>query len=535
MRRSFVVLLIAISFTLSENPVSAQQSDVGIVHFVNSGRAAAQASFLRGLAQLHNFEYADAAVNFRKAQEIDPGFAIAYWGEAMTYNHPLWVDEQDLNAARAALNRLASTPETRAAKAGTERERDYLHAVEILYGDGSKEDRDVRYSLAMGALHEKYPDDVDAAAFYALSLMGTCHNGRDIPTYMRALAILEDLFYANPNHPGVAHYLIHATDDPVHAPLGLHAAREYSRIAPSAAHAQHMTSHIFIAMGMWDDVVKANEIAADVTNRQMEAMKMPPRMCGHYNFWLEYGYLQQGRVKSARAVLDGCRKTAERTDPSRGAAELDPDNSALAPFAMMRNRYLIDTDDWNGDIAKLKFPDKGGAPARIMFDFGTGFAAVSRKDLPAARAALQDLQDARRSLATSVKYSAMFAMFTRFAILDGELQAIITAAEGNLAEAVKSVRALAPTETAMPFEFGPPFVDLPAYELLGDLLLQAGNAAQARDAFQTALQRTPERTACLSGLARAETASGDAEAGRQIETRLHQIWHAADSAPPAHP
>jgi tetratricopeptide (TPR) repeat protein len=532
MHRKFVVLLAALAFALFGNSVSAQQSDVGIVHFANSGTPSAQSNFLRGLAQLHNFEYGDAAANFRKAHEIDPSFAMAYWGEAMTYNHPLWF-EQDLSAARAALHRLASTPEAREAKAGTERERDYLHAVEILFGDGSKEDRDVRYSLAMGALHQKYPDDVDAAAFYALSLMGSCHNGRDIPTYMRALAILEDLFYANPNHPGVAHYVIHATDDPVHAPLGLHAAREYSRIAPSAAHAQHMTSHIFIAMGMWDDVVKANEIATEVTNRQMEAMKMLPRMCGHYNFWLEYGYLQQGRVKSARAVLDGCRKTAERSDPSRDAAELDPDNSALGSFAEMRTRYLIDTDDWNGDIVKLKFPDKGGAPARITFDFGTGFAAVSRKDLPAARAALQDLQDARRSLATPAKSDASFTQ--RLAILDGELQAMIAAAEGNLAEAVKSVRALVPTETAMPFEFGPPSVELPAYELLGDLLLRAGTAAQARDAFQTALQRTPDRTACLSGLARAETASGNAEAGRKTEARLHQIWHAADTVPSPHP
>jgi tetratricopeptide (TPR) repeat protein len=294
-----------------------------------------------------------------------------------------------------------------------------------------------------------------------------------------------------------------------------------------------MTSHIFIAMGMWDDVVKANETASEVTNRQIAAMKMPPRMCGHYNFWLEYGYLQQGRVKSARAVLDACRQTAERIDPSRGAAELDPDNSALGSFAEMRTRYLIDTDDWTGEIANLKFPDKGGAPARITFDFGTGYAAVSRNDLPAARVALQDLQDARRSLPAPAKDDASFTQ--RVTILDGELQAMVVAAEGNLPEAVKSVRALAPTESAMPFEFGPPFVELPAYELLGNLLQKAGNAAQARDAFQTALQRTPERTACLSGLARAETASGQAEAGRQIEMRLHQIWHAADHVSSNHP
>lgn len=153
MRVKFAVLLIVFCIALSGNSLSAQQSDVGVVQFANSGSIAAQSSFLRGLAQLHNFEYDDAAANFRKAQQTDPGFAMAYWGEAMTYNHPLWF-EQNLDAARTALNRLAPTPEARATKAGTERERDYFHAVEILYGDGTKEDRDVRYSLAMAALHE---------------------------------------------------------------------------------------------------------------------------------------------------------------------------------------------------------------------------------------------------------------------------------------------------------------------------------------------------------------------------------------------
>jgi tetratricopeptide (TPR) repeat protein len=532
MRVKLVVLLIALGFAASVNSEPPQESDVGVVRFANSGSAAAQYNFLRGLAQLHNFEYEDAAANFRKAQQIDPSFAMAYWGEAMTYTHPVWM-EQNRNAGRFALNRLDTTPEARAQKAGSERERDYLHAVEILYGEGAKDDRDVRYSQAMAVVHQKYPTDVDAAAFYALSLMGTCHDGRDIPTYMRALAILEDLIYANPNHPGVAHYLIHATDDPAHAALGLHAALAYSKIAPYAAHAQHMTSHIFIALGMWDDVVKANETAVAVTNQQNAARQRPPNMCGHYNFWLEYGYLQQGRIQSARAVLDGCRKSAERTDPTAGATDLDPDNSSFGSFTEMRTRYLIDTEDWNGDVARLKFPEGGGAASRVTFDFGTGYAAVHRNDLPAARAALQDLQAIRGALPPWTKRDEEFVQ--RVAILDGQLQAMIAAGEGNTAQAIKYVQALAPLETAMPFEFGPPTVDKPSYELLGELLLQTGNGAQARDAFRLALLRAPERTACLSGLARAETAAGNTDAGREIDAHLRQIWHGADRLPASLP
>jgi len=491
--------------------------DVGIVSFANSGSAAAQPYFLRGLALLHDFEYDDAAINFRKAQEIDPGFAMAYWGEAMTYNHPLWA-QQDADAARAALNRLGTNAQSREAKAGTERERDYIRAVEVLYGNGTKEGRDFRYCDAMAALHAKYPDDVDAAAFYALSLMGTSHNGRDIPTYMRALAILEDLFYANPHHPGVAHYLIHATDDPVHAPLGLHAAELYSKIAPAAAHAQHMTSHIFVAMGMWDDVVHANEIAVNLVNQENANKNLPPIFCGHYSYWLEYGYLQQGRVHDALTALNNCAKSAGVTS---GAGPM------LSSYAVMRTRYLIDTNDWTGAVAKEKLPAGADAPARLTFDFGTGYAAVRRNDLPAAHAALADLDVAHQKLhANPDSYTSEVQ---REDILAKELAAMIDAAEGKLAQATATVRTLATMETAMPFEFGPPFIEEPSYELLGDFLLKAGKPADAQQAFQSALQRTPGRTQCLTGLEQADRAAGDMDGAMKVSAQLKQIWHLADS------
>src|SRR6185295_1416967 len=294
------------------------QSDVGEVSFANSGAPAAQEPFLRGLALLHNFEYPDAAVAFRKAQEVDPSFAMAYWGEALTYTHPVWF-QQNAEAARAALQRLGATPAERVAKAGTEREKDYLRTLDVLYGEGEKNDRDVRYAEAMRVLHEKYPDDVDATAFYALSLLGTAHEGRDFATYMRAASLLEDVFPANQHHPGVLHYLIHSYDDPVHAPLGMRAARLYGAVAPDAPHALHMTSHIFIAMGMWDGVVDANVRALEVANRQRAALGKPPAWCGHVPTWLHYGYLQEGRVAEARKLLDDCRAFATDIDPKKPA------------------------------------------------------------------------------------------------------------------------------------------------------------------------------------------------------------------------
>src|SRR3954469_20595266 len=179
MRRIVFLLLFAL---FPGGLPAAAQTEVGEVSFANSGSPAAQETFLRGLALLHNFEYADAAEQFRKAQSIDPDFALAFWGEAMTYNHPIWM-QQDLAAARTALGRLGATAEARAAKAKTARERDYLGTLEVLYRDGGKEERDRRYADAMAALHQQYPDDVDATAFYALALLGTAHAGRDFATY----------------------------------------------------------------------------------------------------------------------------------------------------------------------------------------------------------------------------------------------------------------------------------------------------------------------------------------------------------------
>ncbi|PYQ63020.1 MAG: hypothetical protein DMF53_11485, partial [Acidobacteria bacterium] len=237
----YTALPLLLTLLLVSSAPTLAQTGVGEVSFANSGSPAAQASFLRGLALLHNFEYEDAAAEFHKAQAIDPGFAMAYWGEAMTYTHPVWM-QQNAAAARAALGRLGATPEARLAKAKTERERDYLRAVEILYGDGTKEERDFRYADAMAALHQRYPDDVDATAFYALSLLGTAHQGRDFAVYMKSAALLEEVFPTHQHHPGVLHYLIHSYDDPIHAPLGLRAARLYGTVAPNAGHALHMTS-----------------------------------------------------------------------------------------------------------------------------------------------------------------------------------------------------------------------------------------------------------------------------------------------------
>jgi Tfp pilus assembly protein PilF len=510
------------------------ENDAGQVSFQNSGLAAAQPAFLHGLSLLHDFEYAHAAEEFRKAETIDPNFAMAYWGEAMTYNHPVWM-QQDRAAALAALQKLGPTPEARLSKAPTEREKDYLRAVEVLYGDGAKLDRDFRYADAMAQLHAKHPADVDAAAFYALSLLGTAHSGRDERIYMRAAAILLPLFYKEPPHPGVDHYLIHSCDDPIHAPLALPAALAYSKIAPGAAHAQHMTSHIFLALGMWDDVVLANERATAVVNQQRASAGKGPSRCGHYNYWLEYGYLEQGRLKDAKRVVAGCRAEAEEAGmAARAQGKVDPDLSSVGSFVQMRSRYLIDTAHWDGDVSKWTVDVAGALMPEFNEAFGTGFAAAQRGDFSTARS----------SLAT------MKAMLPRFgALFDQEgmtpedpergvpeierdqLEAMILLAEGHGDEASTLAQKAAAAEKSLPYAFGPPYPPKPSFELLGEILLRQHHAKESQQAFQEALLRAPNRTESLEGLAQASKALGDHETAGATGRVLERILHSADQAP----
>ena len=244
--------------------------DLGEIRFPTSGPAEAQGHFIRGVLLLHSFEYDRARRAFIEARTAAPKFAMAYWGEAMTYNHSIW-GEQDRGSAVAALGRLGATPAERLATAPTEREKLYLSAVELLYADGDQKQIKTAYSNAMGELARRYPDDLEARAFYALSLLGLTGDVRDTENYMRAAAVAEEVFEANRKHPGAIHYLIHAYDDPVHAPLGLRVARIYGTVARGASHAQHMPSHIFFALGMWDDSIAANTAAINVPQRRLKA------------------------------------------------------------------------------------------------------------------------------------------------------------------------------------------------------------------------------------------------------------------------
>lgn len=511
---------------------SSAPSPVGDVAFANSGNAAAQRDFQYGVAQLHNFQYPDAAAAFKRAQALDPGFALAYWGEAMTYNHTVWM-QQDAGKARAALARLGPDRAARLAHAKTPREQAYLDAVETLYSEGSKFERDRRYAQAMARLHERWPDDVDATAFYALALLGTAHDGRDVPTYMRAYALLEDLFRSHPRHPGVAHYLIHSVDDAAHAPLGLKAARAYGGIAPESSHALHMTSHIYLALGLWDDVVAANEAAIDLGVRRAKAAGRSPAGCGHGHTWLNYAYLQQGRFADSRRMLQAClQEVKERPHHEDTEDQFDADESSLGSYYSMWLRYLLDGPTDAGEVAAWQ-PAPDAVPLAVfMRDYGRALLAAKRGQLPQLQAA---------AAATRASAQALSAAMDRFGLTPGNPARRITTLQVDQINALLAAQsptpqlapleAVAAVEDGLPAAFGPPQVDQPTRELLGAALLKAGRAAPAREQFEKALVLNPGRVGPRRGLLQAAQALGDTAEAAAIEASLRATLKRADSAP----
>lgn len=511
---SLVVLATVVVPAASQEPTHID--GLGSLSFPNTGAAEAQHDFLRGVLLLHSFEYGYAAEAFRKAQGIDPDFAMAYWGEAMTYTHPVW-NQKDAAAASEALARYAPTPEARAAKAPTGRERAYLSAVDVLYGHGEKAALDTLYSVEMRKLASAYADDLEARLFYALSLLGLSQGDRDVPTYVEAGAIALAAFRKNPNQPGAAHYTIHSFDDPTHAILAMEAARAYGPIAPDAAHAQHMTTHIFLARGLWDDVVEANVRADGVADRNLAARNLPPTFCGHYNEWLMYGYQQQGRYADAEALLMGCFAQAHDERFPDGMRQ-----AAAGSYAYMRSLNLADTRDWDGMVASSEVNGSSAAMfVQLSQAWGSGVAALHRGDRSTAEKHYAFLRDKGGSVETAWESPYV-------PVWQGTLNAMLLADAGHREDALLAAKTAADYEASLPVDYGPPRAFKPARELEGEMLLDLGRGEDALTAFEMALARTPNRILSLAGYARAAVAAGRPEIAADAYRRLAKLLQGAD-------
>jgi tetratricopeptide (TPR) repeat protein len=480
--------------------------ELGSITFPTSGAPAAQPKFIEGVKDLHSFEFDEAAEAFHQAQKIDPNFALAYWGEAMSYNHPLWA-QQDLPAARKALERLAPTLEGRLAKAPTEKEKAYLEAVnELFYAPGDKLARDNAYSDAMARLYERWPNDNEVSIFYALSLLGTVRPAdKGFRRQALAASLAIKVFQENPNHPGAAHFIIHAFDDPDHAILALPAARVYAKIAPAAPHALHMPSHIFVQLGMWQDVVASNVVAHQAAVDLIARMHLPEgREDFHTLSWLEYANLMLGRFDDAKKNVDLAKQSADR----------NPKNGNIAQqYHTMLARYILETSKWQkipleaaidyGAGGHDSMPGMPGMGARYSGEgawvFIAGLSAAKLGDPSAAEQARDRLTAMRKSVeAGGDAYAAK-----PFAIMENEVASAAQMARGQKAEAVRLAKQAADIESTLAAPSGPPEPIKPALEFYGEALLDAGRPMEAAAAFQQELLRTPKRTPSMDGLARA--------------------------------
>lgn len=524
------VLASILLLILSLSPAaSARQSKLGKVSFPTSGSDKAQARFLRGLAALHSFWFEEALDEFREATKIDPGFAMGYWGEAMAYNHPLWA-EQDTEAARKTLAKIPDTSKL------TAREQAYIEAVRVLYGPGEKLARDKAYAAAMEKVYRGFPDDLEAACFYSLSLLGTVRPGdKGFRRQMLAGAIATDVYQKNPDHPGAAHYIIHSFDDPEHAIIALPAARRYAQIAPEAHHARHMPAHIFLQLGMWPEAAASNESAWAVSDAWVKQKGLPPSARDYHSLhWLEYVYLQQGRQAKAEELVSMKRSDVEKSKSDAGVARYNEDMAAA---------FVVETERWEL-VAKLfgsgaesasaghTMHDSPAAPGRNRRSESLPFfirgLAAAKTGSPEAAQSVAGLQAIRKRLLDSGDaYAAKPAE-----IMELEISAAAAASKRNYNEAIELMKRATSIEEEMSPPSGPPGLIKPSHELLGEILLDANNPKEAAAQFATALLRQPNRARSLLGAARAAGRNGDNKRAAEAYSAFLRQWQQADAQLP---
>ncbi len=505
----YSIYLLVISFLLiqcaDKQTSISEDSTLGKIEFDVTGSAEALPLFEEGLLLLHSFEFEDAAEKFVQAQEIDSDFVMAYWGEAMSYNHPLWRERYTKEGA-AALNKLAKTLELRLEKAKTPIERDLLQAVEILYAQGDKTDLDIAYASKMEELHRKYPDHHEVSAFYALSLLGSSKSRKEDDNYERGAKIVQGIIDENPQHPGALHYLIHSYDDPDHAPLALDAANRYSKVAPDAEHALHMPSHIFVALGMWDEVIKSNIASYNASVERMKEKKLDNDARGYHAFkWLMYGYLQKGNFDKARDLVYDMKKYCDEK----------PSSKARSHYIMMKASYLIESGNWADSIAdQVVDLDEMNLLAKGVQIFTQGMLGYKTGNVDQLNAAIHELNTIQSNAenrmvvgapkmcsgVSSYKQPPSVNEVNSVKVLSYELQAVLALYKKEEKEAEKWMKRATETEESTRFTYGPPNIVKPSFEMYGEWLLNQGRKSDAKAQFEKVLERAPKRKLALEGM-----------------------------------
>jgi tetratricopeptide (TPR) repeat protein len=499
----------------------ANQEKFGQVDFPISCKPPVQAEFNRAVAILHSFWYERARTEFEKVTADDPACAMGYWGVAMTYWHPLWgpPDKEELEKGFAAAQKAESL------HAGTEREREYVAAISAYYRDGQKynpHQRAVAYEKKMEKLYQGYPKDVEAACFYALSLdAAALPSDKTYANQRKAGDILEKVFKDHPDHPGAAHYIIHSYDYPALAAKALPAAQRYASIAPAAAHALHMPSHIFTRLGLWQDSIHSNlaSIAAarQALQRGQEGLDDELHAMG----FLSYAYLQRGEYQAAQGVLHELHgmATTEKTDEPGGVGGKE---------AEMAVQMALERHDWK-QAAQIPVPEHAGAGTKAKVYWARAIGSARSGDIQEARKAVEKLQ--------SLYDHELAEDRSGQGLHDGEVEleearAWLAQAEGKPQQARGLMRAIAEKAEAGKAEelLYPPV--LPAREQLGDLLLVQKQPKEAFAEYQAALRDAPNRFDGIYGAARAAELSGNKATAKTYFAELVKLGDHADPGLP---
>jgi hypothetical protein len=501
-----VIVLLYTAFVMADE----KAEKLGQVHFPVSCSAEAQVQFDRAVALLHSFWYAEALKGFTTVPETDATCALGYWGIAMSVWYPLWQPPSE-----AMLKKGGEAVERAKAVGGkTAREQQYIAAIEAFYKDAGKLDHRTRalaYEKAMEQLSLRYQEDREAAVFYALALNATASpNDKTYANQLRATAILEGVFEEQPDHPGVAHYLIHSYDYPPLADRGLDAARRYAKIAPSAPHALHMPSHIFTRLGLWQESIGSNVNSATAAKGHNSTFEQL-----HALDYLAYAHLQGAQDLAAKRVLEQRDATAQG----------DLENFAAAyAFAAIPARYTLERRRWS-DAAQLEpRPSKVKYTEAITY-FARAVGAARSGDVSHAGENVDKLQSLQAALVEAKQsyWAEQVEIQQRLAA------AWVARAEGKNDQALTLMRSAADLEDSTekhPVTPGPIF---PAREMLGDLLLELNNPTQALQEFETSMQREPNRFNGIYGAARAAELAGDRDKARKYYTSLMALCEQADS------
>lgn len=490
--KPFALIFILVMFLQCQEQKPAQDY-LGVVDIEVTGKEEALPHFEKGLLLLHSFEYADAREEFEKASAIDPDMPMAFWGQAMTHNHSLW-HEQDYEQGMEAITQLDQLDLDDL----TALEKDFVAAVKVLYeSDTIKSVRDKNYAAEMSRLSKKYPDNHEISAFYALSLLGSVEDGRNDEIFGQGAVIAEGILKENPNHPGALHYLIHSYDDPGHAKLALDAADSYAVVAPDASHALHMPSHIYVALGMWDEVVSSNENSYQASLNRMERKSLGNDARGYHAYhWLEYGYLQQGRVEDARKLVEDMVVYTRET----------PSKRARTHLVYLKGTFLVETEEWEGEIADIPVDISDlNVSTRSQYRFLEGMKAFVKGDQDGLTRQIQDLERDHEKESYLVTYdNATFcsgasrdetspSMLVETEVTMQQLMGLRAWLQKDYESAENHLKRSIELEEGLSYSYGPPVIQKPTHELYADFLMSQGREEEARTQYEKTLERAPKR------------------------------------------